>query len=495
MKKWPIYFKERLWLGDRKGDIGITTLWTPKEVMVEGLSSEAKKRVSVVGQLYSLRGGEYIFRNIWANPRIRYVIVTGADLNNSSEILLDQGTRCGKLEEILDKIPKNYQNIFWKGVEMIDMREKSVKEINQKIIRLKRQGILAKERLFPENKPRGNQLISESSVFRVEGETIGEAWLQILRLITKFGRKIPRIHVYGGYERILLNVAAVVTDENIKEPKMWPYFEFDKEQLKNYFKNFFTPRRGEEAYTYGERLFAYEVGKEVIDQVNIMTKKMMGFNYNKGALAVLWQPAVDNFPVRKPWRTPCLTLVQGMCMEDKFFLTAYFRSNDMFGAWPQNTFALRKLQSEIANKLEKKTGELTIISSCAFIDETDLAAAEKIVRNNNRMFCKFEPRGSLLIEVRGKEIVVTQVTKEGKTMSEFRVNGKELKAAEKMIDQLLQNEVISRIDHAIDIGVQIGRAEEAIKLGLKFEQDKNLKSGGDNNQSKEGQKKILNKDR
>lgn len=484
MKKWPVYFRERLWLGDKNGDVGIATLWTPKENIVEGLSLEAKKRVAVVGQLYSLRGGEYIFRNIWANPQIRYIIVTGTDLNNSSEILLNKETRHKKLGEMLDRISGKYQNTFWRGVEIIDMREKSSKEINQKIISLEKRGKLAKERLFPEYKTREGEFESESSVFRVEGETVGETWLQILRLIIKFGRKIPRIHVYGGQEKMLLNLVAVITEENIREPKMWPYFEFDRDQLLRYFRNFFTPSRKEEPYTYGERLFAYEVGREIVDQVSEMTKKMQKFNYNKGALAVLWQPAVDNFPVRKPWRTPCLTLVQGICLEDKFFLTAYFRSNDMFGAWPQNAFALRKLQSEIAAKLGKKTGEMTIISNCAFIDESDLAAAEKKVADNNQIFCKFEPRGSLLVEVKGKNIVVTQVTKEGRTLSEFKVSGKEPKAAEKMIDQLLRDEAISRIEHALDIGVQIGRAEEAIKLGLIFEQDKNLKSSGDNDQGK-----------
>jgi len=152
----------------------------------------------------------------------------------------------------------------------------------------------------------------------------------------------------------------------------------------------------------------------------------------------------------------------------------------MFGAWPQNAFALRKLQSEIAQKLGKKAGDLTIISSCAFIDETDLAVAEKKVVGNNQMFCKFEPRGSLLVEVKNENIVVTQIDKVGKTLSEFEVNGNEPKAAEKMIDQLLRDDVISRIDHAIDVGVQIGRAEEAVKLGLIFEQDKNLKSSNNN---------------
>src|SRR4030042_5291381 len=107
-----------------------------------------------------------------------------------------------------------------------------------------------------------------------------------------------------------------------------------------------------------------------------MALKLKSFPYNKGAIAVLWQPAVDNFPVRKPWRTPCLTLIQGFCLDNKLYLTAYFRSNDMFAAWPQNAFALRKLQTEIANKLSFGVGDLITISHTAFIDENNLVSAE-----------------------------------------------------------------------------------------------------------------------
>ena len=33
---------------------------------------------------------------------------------------------------------------------------------------------------------------------------------------------------------------------------------------------------------------------------------------------------------------------------------------------------------------------------------------------------------------------------------------------------------ISKIDHALDIGVELGKAESALKLGLKYKQDKPL---------------------
>jgi len=469
---WPIYYKERIWLvNPEEGDVGVITLWTPKEKFAELIDDNLRKRVSAVGQLYTKRGAEYIFRNIWANPKIRYLIIVGKDDSGSSQPFLNEKD----LEKILDGIKKKYITIFFKNVKIIDLRTKSFKEAVNFIQKLPCKKPFAKKpKLFPKEKAMEKVFPSENSVFKVETETIGEAWLQILQLVTKFGKKVPRIYLHGGWEKTLLNLAVVINNEDISKPKIYPFFDFDKNLLKNYFKNFFTLGRGDEVYTYGERLFSYEIDGKIIDQVSKMTKKLQTFPYNKGALAILWQPAIDNFPIRKPWRTPCLTLVQGFCLEEKFFLTAYFRANDMFAAWPQNAFALRKLQTEIAKKLGKKVGDLTTISHSAFIDEKDIARAEKTVSESKRLFCRPDPRGYLVVETQKDEIIVRHFSEKGKFLNEYRQNGKTKKAALKLQQKLLIDNVISRIDHALDIGEQLGRAEDAIKLGLKFEQDKEL---------------------
>lgn len=469
-----MYYKERLWVGDvENGYVGITTLWSPKDMMVDLISNKIKSKVAVVGQLYTKRGIEYIFRNVWLNPKIRYLIVTGTDFTQSGEFLIKKDLV--EIKAILETVPEKDIKKFFESVEIIDMRGRGGDEVMKKVEDLEYKKPFAKiSKSFEEVKPNNQVLPSENSGFRVEAETIGEGWLQILGLITKFGRKIPRIHVYGGFERTLLNVVAVITDENIKEPKIWPFLDFKKDDLKNYFKNFFTPERGEEAYTYGERLFSYEIDGKVVNQIDEMTKKMKSFPYNKGALAILWQAGIDNFPIRKPWRTPCLTLIQGFCMDESFYLTAYFRSNDMYAAWPQNAFALRKLQTEIANKISKKVGDLTVISSCAFIDEGDVVKSEKLVKDNQKLFCRFDPRGNFIIETEGEDIVVKQMTSDNKFLKEYRQNGKEDRAALKLVIKLLEDMAISRVDHAIDVGQQLARAEDAIKLNLKFVQDKEL---------------------
>jgi thymidylate synthase len=462
MKNWPIYFKERLWSGNVKtGYVGMATLWTPKEKLVDLMP----ENVAVVGQLYTQSGIEFIVRNLWANPKISTLVICGRDSTGSGQALIK-----GNLPEI-EEIPKKYLDIFLRLVKIVDLRkEMEPKKIAAKIAKIKPCPPFApKSKLFPQTKISAN-FPSEASVFRIEAPTIGLAWLQILKTVIKFGRVVPRISVYGGEERMVMNLCAVVTEENISSPKIYPFFGFGKKQIKAYFREFFKHSRGEQAYTYGERIFDY-LG---VDQLAQMARKLTSFAYNKGALSVLWQPAVDNFPVRKPWRTPCLTLIQGICQDDLLQVTAYFRSNDMFGAWPYNAFALRKLQAVLAQKIGKKIGVLTIISHAAFIDEHDLAAAQKIVRQNDRLTCLWDPRGNLAVSVVGHKIIVRHFSPDGKFLQGFKVDGKLPKAADKMAEMLLQNQVISQVGHALDIGGCLARAEEAIKLGLKFEQDKNL---------------------
>lgn len=487
---WPAYFDERLWLvNPEEGFVGVVTLWTPKERIAPFLG----RKVLVCGQLYSKRGIEFIIRNSWLNPKIRYLVLVGKDNLGSGEALVKffkNGVKKGNgVWEIIgvnqaylpQQISKRFLDEFRKKVTLIDLRgETNPQKINKKIAELKpRPPFANKPKTFPHAKLEAKVFPSEISGIRIEAQTIGLAWLQILKTILKFGWEIPRVMVYGGKERMVLNLMAVITGEDIKNPKIYPFFLFKKLDLLTYLKNFFSPNRGKEVYTYGERIFKYQKSPAdlgVINQLDLMAKKLKSFPYNKGALITLWNASIDNFPVRKPWRTPCLTLIQGICQGERLHLTAYIRSNDMFGGWPQNAFALRKLQTELARQIDKQVGFLTTVSQSAFIDETDLAEAERIVKENGQHFYQVDPRGNLVISVEGRQIVVKQMSPDGLFLAEFRQNGLELKAALRMAEKLLKNQVISRIDHALDIGEQLGRAEDAIKLGLKFEQDRQLRN-------------------
>ncbi|MBL7078500.1 hypothetical protein ISS42_02485 [Candidatus Shapirobacteria bacterium] len=479
MSRWPAYFNERLWLVNPKnGFVGVATCWTPKELIAPHLHN----KVSVCGQLYTKRGIEFIIRNLYLNPRIRYLVVVGKDATGSGQALVNFFQKGVDRSFLPLQISEKYLNLFREKVRLIDLRgEIDVQKINKKIESLRKLPPFArKKKRFKETKTETEVYPSEASGFRVEAETVGLAWLQILKIILRFGWEIPRVVIYGGKEKMVLNLVAVITGEDIKKPKMYRFFPFKKKDLKSYFKNFFSTEIEDQGYTYGERILKYQKSPEdlkTVDQLNLMAKKLKSFSFNKGALITLWNPSIDNYPIRKPWRTPCLTLIQGICcQEDKLHLTAYFRSNDMFGAWPQNAFALRRLQFELAKKVSKKMGILTTISHSAFIDNTDLQEAQKLVDQPGRFFCQFDPRGNLIISVENKEIVVKQISPGGLFLQEFRQDGAKPRAALKMASQLLKFQAISQIGHALDIGEQLGKAEIAIKLGLKFEQDQPLKT-------------------
>ena len=210
------------------GFVGVVTLWSPKEKIESRIKSqEVRNKIAVIGQLYSKRGVEFIIRNIFLNPKIRYLIVTGADLTQSGEFLLDFDIE--KIKEITGGvIPEKDLELFKERVERIDMRKEENLELRIKSLEF-REAFSKKPKEFAENKPKGMDFPAENSVFRIEAETVGEAWIQILRQILRFGHNVPRNWNYGGEERALLNVCSVIKNENIKDPKMWPYFNFGKD--------------------------------------------------------------------------------------------------------------------------------------------------------------------------------------------------------------------------------------------------------------------------
>jgi thymidylate synthase len=297
----------------------------------------------------------------------------------------------------------------------------------------------------------------------VRGPLVSTVWPDILRKILLFGSESR--HFHGGQVKEIFNLATVVTDENSQRPKLIPDFGFASRELKEYIRNFLSAKQGREEYTYGSRMRNF-LG---VNQVKAMIRKIKGYPNDRGALSVLWDPTQDN----APRKVPCLSLVQVNGEGDKLHLTAYFRSNDMFNAWPRNTFALRALQAEIAKKTKKKLGWLTTISNCAHIYENEWEPAQKVAQKylDEKSFVP-DPRGNVLVSVRGSKIVVKQVAQSGADIREFAFDGRRKKAAWAAIQKLLTAEVFGDMRNAADIAIELHKAEVAVKSGEGYEQDK-----------------------
>jgi thymidylate synthase len=532
VKGWPIYYKDFLTISDKKSNIGICTLWTPKDSICSKLD---KKSFSVGGQLYSKRGVNFILRNVLANPLIDHIILCGSDRSESGEAFLkfmkngvDKNYRVKGDEkcEIHKEIGRKSLEKFRKSVKLVDMRGKvNLSELRRKIRLIKqRKRAWARAKKFKESKLQAaDKFPSEKSTFNVRADYVWEAWVQILRLIMKFGSKKGMIKI--GEVKELVNVIAVIDKEDPYEPELSDIFDFNKKDIKLYFKDFYSPKKGGESYNYGERLYAYPVGLPIgtfnskvnaklfheleakggkrlalrlrsgqarsgLDQLEEIYEKYKRYHDDRGLVAAIWNPWVDN--VKSGWMSdkksqkskiknrnlggnvPCMVLLQFTYRSKKLHLTAYFRSNDMFDAWPRNAFALRKLQLDFAKRIGKKPGYLTTISNCAQIYETNYKEAEKIIQKHKEStFCMPDVRGTVIIEVKNKEIMARHMSEDGNVqLEEFSIDGTLPKAALKLMDILEINNVFSDRFHVADIAIELSKAEWCVKNRVPFIQDK-----------------------
>ena len=497
IEEWPIYFRDKLIIDNLESNVGVATLWMPKESVAAELT---KGSFSVCGQLYTKRGLNPMFRNILANPKIRYLVLCGIDRQGSGGALkkfFENGVNKGKEnageilgwringddEALLDKeLSREALELIISEVEFIDMRMIPLREVAEKVASLKKLEPFGKPQVFDGSPaPRVITYPSDLSLFKVKRDYIGDAWLDALKIVNRFGTEIPGM--YGKVKEVL-NLSIVIEKEDPQNPKIPEFMKFRKESLELYKKGFFNLNKNrEEVYTYGERIFDWDG----IDQAKIIIDKLKRFSYDRGAMIVLWKPHKDNFPPNnlemekdkqtKGWRVPCLVMILGQCVGDNFHMTAIFRNNDIYGAWPLNAFALREFQYNLAKKIGKNLGPLTTISHIAEVYEIDWEDSIKTVEKNDSLdrTCTFDSRSYYTVKVENEEIVVTFFRGEGAAqIAEFRENGNKPKAARDLCAAAIRDMLIENLGAAADLGRQLAKAEAAVKLGLKFEQDKPL---------------------
>ena len=124
-------------------------------------------------------------------------------------------------------------------------------------------------------------------------------------------------------------------------------------------------------YTYSERLQNYQGRNQLIDIVNRL-KQDMGSNR---AVAVTFNPFIDN----KRDDIPCLQLIQALVRNDKLILSVYFRSNDLYGAFPSNMMFLTYLGMKIANELGVQFDYIDYHCSSLHVYETDYKQASRVI--------------------------------------------------------------------------------------------------------------------
>ncbi len=150
-------------------------------------------------------------------------------------------------------------------------------------------------------------------------------------------------------------------------------YPFSEKVLKEkYATQLLNPDRMDFDYTYGERLNAW--GEEEINQIEYVIKKLKENPNSRRAVATTWDPRKDTHVDE----VPCLNHFVFMVREGYLDITVMIRSNDMYGAWPANVYALGELLNYVAERTGLKSGTVTTISVNAHIYKNDWSKAEQI---------------------------------------------------------------------------------------------------------------------
>ena len=507
-----IYKPNQLILGS--GYIAICTGWTPAKSVAAKLDPSD---YAVIGNLNSApRGINFLVRNLLANPHVRDLVVmdsTREDKNSGSVQCLkdffENGVYKGKNDVgkecwVIDSLVKGYIDIDI-PLEVLNQLRSSVTLRDS----LTTYAILAtwhgankpwaEPMVFLYNEPTSEVKPGSRYGHRIEGKTIAETWIKILQRIKTTGTIRPT--GYDGKWQELIDLMAIVTDEPedfyFPEPN---YLPLDREYLKNYIPQILSDADYREGvkYTYGQRLRSW-FGQ---DQIKAVITKLIKEIDSASAVMSLWDSGSGNYQIlaeHNSWRTndyhtivrgerkggdsdhnhggsPCLNHIWVRVVDNELSLTATFRSNDMFSAWPANAMGLRALQRHIRDEIARQSdydlsmGPLITISQSAHIYDDCWETVEQLLANQYQSIINQElreysdPAGNFLVETDGNNITVSQLTPNGEFVGKW-----EGKNPLKLIRQIVTDCPSIQSFH---IGYLAREIERASQLKTNYTQDK-----------------------
>ncbi len=515
LSQWPLLYKDILKVKNPQHHVAVCCLWTERQV-IETLLKDVE--YNTIGNLYSAQGINAMMRNIFTNPHIRVIVIWGAEMSLSGHSLLmlkqkglDQGTRkiFAARGEIEKELPDEIIEEFRSMVDVVDMRGRQATDFVAKVRELSAQSLepfSAKTRTFPTAEVTVRTMPSEQVGFRVSSPKVAKTWLKLVNEIQKYGRPKHTRYSKDNSLKEILNLTAVVTEENPDDIYFPSYLPFTRVELEAYYAEMLTARQiPGVAYNYGKRL-RVDLGIDQIAEMKLLLKTRPD---SKKMVATTMDPKRDWSEVNKG-DTPCLVMVLGSVQDNKFFFTAHFRSQDMVHGWPRNTFALRKLQKDIADSAQLEMGPLTMITHSAHMYADDFGLVDNLLMEHYEAELGFTPAVHFSFDRRGN--VVVEVIKEtdayvwpafvekyktqsvpyavAKTLPTLpKSNGRLIRAtifepdggpamkvfegrtAQEVAWQLTDWNYLTDPGHLMYVGLELQKAEQAIREGTLYNQD------------------------
>lgn len=470
----PICKASQLILGEGR-TIAISSGWTIANVVAKRIP---KNSYAAIGQLYNPSSSiDYLIRNLLANPQVRVLVVldaTSYDKNSGSSRclrdffgkgVLDAGSeKSWKIDSPIDghigkDTPLEAIDALRSNIEVYGCGD--IQDLPALIESIREDSDLppwGEPQFYPAPEVEVNSLPGETIANRVEGETIAEAWVNLLHRTISFGQKQPT--GYDGFVWEILNTTTVVRSEPenfyFPEPNFLPV---TRESIASYLPQILEDSCDKSVkYTYGSRMRSH-FGR---DQVRLVIDKLQKERDAKSAVINLWD-VEDHIH----GSSPCLNHLWFRLLDDRLILSALFRSHDIFGAWVSNAFGLRSLQQLVAKEVGATPAELIITSQSCHIYEHSIEAAKAIVADRYHPKTRYDdPAGNFIVEV-NERIEIVQTDKSGMTVCRF--SGQ---SPLDLVRQVVAANPQIRPDHAAYLGMEVQKAWQARRDREVYVQDR-----------------------
>lgn len=472
MEYLPLVQKDNIVLTYGRQDTIIVTGWLSPNRTADIIHQRGENFVAI-GNLYSQTPGvNFLVRNLLYNPQITHVIAlecTQQDkVARSIRALLgffEVGVRedytvdvVGVTCEIDREIPREVLDDLRRRVKLT-----VIKNLADFSVALPQTPIAetSADRLeFPS--PSNDRLTvypvtKTGQSFRAKNLT--GAWLKVLDYVSRFGVLTP--NRFGGSTKECLAVNVTIENDDVEYPDFCP---MDEGQCNQYIEGFLGKDREENsAYTYAERMRFYFGADQIQDAIYKLTKSPTA----RGVVINLWDSSSDIVSAEPP----CLNHIWLRNTGGKLFMSATFRSHDMFSAWYPNAKALRALQHHIAAKVSPSldVGELTVISLSAHVYEHNYNQIELLIDKESHHNETYDDSvGNFVISVTDR-IYVDWLSSQGKKFYTFK-GRKALLIGRDIYEN------VPHIDptHLMYLGVELSRAERCLNQQLKYVQDDNI---------------------
>lgn len=464
--------------------------------------------IVLIGEEYSAKEGHSVEQGKTSSG---YQLTSAGAIRAFFEVGIDENRKIPGFESSVhfDKnIPTELINKLRENVELIDLNKmmpdaslsEKITEVNKLIRSLDKKGpFLEKPCMFDYEKTTESYPYEGGPII-VHGSTIPDSWIKMIYNIYRYGRKNLMNANTDRWVKEINDMTVVIHDPQNMDLSVNPFLvPLTVEKIEAYKSEILSPLLPEgKAYTYGNKLRAYyypsaqeiknlvnskeykdfEFGKGPwldanveykdnhceINQIQDIIDALKRDPYSKACCAVTWHVADEL--MRKHKSSPCLIFLQAIVQDERLNLTVFFRSHDMTQGWPENAYGCAAIQKEIAEGIGVESGLLIITSGSAQIYAHYYQQVEDMLNKYNNIKKDYkDPRGNYTIKLEEENIIVKLVHPEtGEELEKFE--GKNAKELKEKIGRSTQ----INTDHAIYLGIELYRAEQALK-NRSFEQD------------------------